>query len=173
MKRPSLHPQEKDRLNIIRSLNILDTHPEERFDRITKLAKNKLGVPICTISIIDEHREWYKSYVGLSITEGPRKTSFCAHTLLIPKKDILIVEDTLKDSRFFNNPQVTANPSIRFYAGINLMHKESGLPVGVFCIKDYKPRIFSKNEIETFLELAKEAEYQINKENVLHSKDNV
>jgi len=166
MRRPDPHPQEEERLKIIRSLEILDTHPEERFDRITKMAIEKFNMPISSITIVDKDREWYKSFKGLDLNESPRNESFCGHALL--EKDIFIVGDTLDDKRFFDNPQVKKNRKnhkpIRFYAGINLKHKESGLPVGVFCVKGYKPHKLSKEEIEAFKELAKEAEYEINKE---------
>jgi GAF domain-containing protein len=167
MQRPSLHPQEEERLNIIKSLNILDTKPEERFDKITKMATSKLHAPISTITIIDKDREWFKSFKGITTNQAPRNVSFCGHTLL--SHDVLIVEDTFKDKRFIGNPQVKANHPIRFYAGINLYHKPSGLPVGVFCIKDYKPRTLTKEELDLFKELAKESEYEINKEKTLHS----
>jgi GAF domain-containing protein len=169
MHKPSLHPKEEERLNIIKSLDILDTQPEERFDKITKMAIEKLKTPISTITIIDKDREWFKSFKGLDINQSPRDTSFCGHALLA--SNILEVEDASKDKRFSNNPQVKSNTPVRFYAGINLKHTQSGLPVGVFCIKDYKPRKLNPNEINIFLELAKEAEYQLNKEKVLHSKD--
>ena len=167
MHRPSPHPKEEERLNIVKALNILDTKPEERFDKITKTAIEKLGVPISTITIIDKDREWFKSHKGINKSESPRDTSFCGHALLV--SDIFIIEDTLKDVRFENHPQTKPPLSIRFYAGINLKHKQSGFPVGVFCIKDYRPRTLNLNELEIFLELAKEAEYQLNKEKMLHS----
>jgi GAF domain-containing protein len=170
MHKPSPHPKEEERLNIVKALNILDTKPEERFDKITKMATERLHVPISTITIIDKDREWFKSYKGLSRSESPRDVSFCGHALLM--SDIFMIEDTLKDERFENHPQTKAPLPIRFYAGINLKHKQSGFPVGVFCIKDYKPRTLHLNELEIFLELAKEAEYQLNKEKTLHSKDN-
>jgi GAF domain-containing protein len=169
MQRPTHHPQEEERLKIIKSLEILDTHPEERFDRITKMAIEKFNMPISSITIIDKDREWFKSFKGLSHNESPRDESFCGHALL--SKDIFEIVDTLEDQRFEGNPQVKRRQKpIRFYAGINLKHRESGLPVGVLCIKDYKPHKLSKEEIEIFKELAKEAEYEINKEKKLHSK---
>lgn len=167
MRRPLLHPQEDERLNIIKALNILDTKPEERFDKITKTATEKLHTPISTITIIDEDREWFKSFKGISKTESPRDQSFCGHAIL--EDNTFIVEDTFKDNRFVDNPQVKTPHPIRFYAGINLYHKGSGLPVAVFCIKDYKPHKLSKEELKTFLELAKEAEYEINKEKTHHT----
>lgn len=168
MQKAPLHPKEQDRLNILNTLNILDTKPEERFDKITKTAVEKIKVPISTITIIDEKREWFKSCQGLKEKEGSREESFCGHALLA--SDIFIVEDTLKDSRFSDNPHVTTKPSIRFYAGISLKQKNSGMPLGVFCIKDYKPRNLTAQEIEEFLELAKEAEYELNIEHLKQKK---
>lgn len=160
MQKPALHPLELDRLNILKSLDILDTKPEERFDKITRLAAEKLHVPISTITLLDEKREWFKSSQGLKKCEDSRETSFCGHALLA--SDIFIIEDTLKDERFADNPHVKENPPIRFYTGVSLKHQKTGLPIGVFCIKDYKPRTLSNEEISTMLELAKEAEYQLN-----------
>lgn len=167
MQKSPLHSEENDRLNIVKTLNILDTKSEERFDNITKNAVEKLNVPISTITIIDEKREWFKSHQGLAAKEGPRDISFCGHALLA--SDVFIVEDTLKDNRFIDNPYVKANPPIRFYAGISLKHKKTNLPIGVLCVKDYKPRKLSTGEIGTLLELAKEAEYELNIEQVRKS----
>lgn len=166
MQKAQQHSREQARLNILNSLNILDTKPEERFDKITKLALERLHVPISTITIIDEKREWFKSCQGLTQRSGSREESFCGHALLA--SDIFIVEDTLKDQRFLKNPHVILNPHIRFYAGMSLKHKETNLPIGVFCIKDNKPRKITTEEIGIFLELAKEAEYELNVEQIRH-----
>lgn len=160
MKTPPIFDQEEERLHIVNSLNILDTKPEERFDKITKTAIEKLKVPISTITIVDKDREWFKSCQGLDIKEGPREISFCGHALLA--SDLFVIEDTLKDSRFADNPYVKANPPIRFYAGISLKHIQTGLPIGVFCVKDYKPRQLSLEELDIFMELAKEAQFVLN-----------
>ena len=164
MQKPAIHPLELERLSILKTLDILDTKPEERFDNITKLAIEKLHVPISTITLLDEKREWFKSSQGLNKHEDSREASFCGHALLA--SDIFIVEDTLKDERFVDNPHVKSHNPIRFYAGISLKHTKTGLPIGVFCIKDYKPRILTNEEIGVILELAKEAEYQLNIEKI-------
>lgn len=152
---------EKDRIQSVKDLNILDTKPEERFDALTKEATEKLNVPISTLSIIDEKREWYKSCQGLPTTEGDRAISFCGHAML--SSVLFMIEDTLKDARFKDNPMVIGSPFIRFYAGARLLNLKTGQPVGVFCIKDTKPRRLTLREIDIFMSLAKCAEEELNK----------
>jgi GAF domain-containing protein len=160
MEKAPIPPFEADRLCAVESLKILDTAAEERFDRLTREATAKFKVPISTITIVDRDREWFKSNQGLTQKEGPRDISFCGHALLKPT--ILILEDTLKDDRFADNPMVTGSPFIRFYAGKALEERGSHLPVGVFCIKDHKPHQMSTAEIADFLDLAKRAEDEVN-----------
>ncbi len=152
---------EEARICSVQGLNILDTDSEERFNIFTKEATIRFAVPISTITIIDKDREWYKSAQGLSKKEGPRDISFCGHALM--SEVILIIEDTLADSRFFDNPMVLGEPHIRFYAGKSLYDQKSGLPIGVFCIKDTKPRKFSLNDINDFLAIAQRVDDEINK----------
>jgi len=152
---------EKDRICAVFDLKILDTATEERFDLITRQAVVRFGVPISTITIIDKDREWYKSMQGLSKREGPRDISFCGHAML--HEEIYIIEDTLKDPIFADNPMVIGEPFIRFYAGKSLHDRKIGLPVGVFCIKDVKPRKMGLADIELFLQLAERAEDEVNK----------
>jgi len=152
---------EKARLCAVQGLNLLDTSSEERFDRITKKATERFSVPISTITLIDRDREWYKSVQGLKNREGSRDTSFCGHALMT--EVILIIEDTSADPRFADNPMVKGTPFIRFYAGKSLYEEKSHLPVGVFCIKDYRPRKLSISDINDFLDLAHEAEIEVNR----------
>lgn len=161
MKLAPIPQNEEQRLLALYKLKILDTAAESRFNKITKEAIKKFNVPISTISIIDTEREWYKSSCGVQKTEAPRDTSFCGHTLL--NESVLVIEDTLKDERFKNNPQVINSPKIRFYAGVALREKNSGLPVAVLCIKDIKPKTFSVDEVSHLLQLAKTAENELNK----------
>ena len=161
MEKAPIPTFEKDRLCAVQDLKILDTESEERFDRITKAAIAKFSVPISTITIVDKDREWYKSAQGLTVQQGPRETSFCGHALI--HEDIYIVEDTLKDPVFADNPMVIGEPFIRFYAGKSLHDKKSGLPVGVFCIKGLQPRKMNMADIDNFLQLAEEAENELNK----------
>ncbi len=160
MKKPMTPPDEQERLCSLYGLDLLDTAPEERFDRITDMAIKKFNVPISTIALIDKDREWFKSVQGLPKKEGPRDTSFCGHALI--QEYIMIVSDTLKDERFLNNPQVINPPYIRFYAGKSLYERKTNKPVGVFCVKDYIPRVFNEKDIADFIELAILAEDEIN-----------
>ena len=118
MKTPELPADERTRLEILRSLKILDTLPEERFDRLTRLARKLFDVPIALVSLVDVNRQWFKSSAGLDATETPREISFCGHAIL--GDDILVVSDTQLDERFHDNPLVTGGPAIRFYAGCPL-----------------------------------------------------
>lgn len=154
-------PNEKQRLEAVHGMAILDTKPESRFDAITKKATDLLKVPISTITILDEKREWFKSCVGLDQKEGERAISFCGHALMV--KDLFIIKDTLEDERFKDNPMVIGHPFIRFYAGQSLLDYKTGQPIGVFCIKDTKPRNFSIEETGVFIDLANLAEKELNK----------
>ena len=161
MEKAPIPENDKERICALEGLNLLDTATEERFDRITKKATERFSVPISTITLVDKDREWFKSAQGLSTREGPRDLSFCGHALM--SEVILVIEDTLADKRFADNPMVLGSPFIRFYVGKSLYEKKSGLPVGVFCIKDTKPRKFGLDEMSDFLDLAKQAEDEINK----------
>jgi len=161
MQTAPIPQDEKQRLEAVHRIAILDTEPEERFDVLTKEAVEKLKVPISIVSILDSNREWFKSCVGLDQKEGDRSVSFCGHALFA--KDIFIIEDTLKDPRFADNPMVTSSPFIRFYAGIALLDYKTNQPIGVFCVKDTKPRAFNMNEINTLINLADRAERELNK----------
>jgi GAF domain-containing protein len=161
MKEAPIPDNEKERIAAVHKMAILDTQSETRFDDITKEAVKKLKVPISTITILDSKREWFKSYQGLNKREGERAISFCGHALLV--RNIFFVEDTLKDPRFTDNPMVTGSPYIRFYGGIALLDHKTGQSVGVFCIKDTKPRTLSAKEVETFIDLADRAKNELNK----------
>lgn len=152
---------EEDRVCALEDLNILDTKSEERFDCITREAIKRFSVPISTITLVDRDREWFKSVQGLDVKEGPRDISFCGHALI--SQLILVINDTLQDPRFADNPMVTGKPFIRFYAGKSLYDYESKLPVGVFCIKDHIPREMSIADVSDLLDLADRAEQEINK----------
>ena len=150
---------EAERLASLKRLHILDTQPEERFDRITRFATKIFDVPISTITLIDSNREWFKSVCGLNTQEGDRLVSFCGHAMLVD--EILIIRDTKEDKRFSDNPMVVGKPFIRFYAGVPLFAVD-GQRIGTLCLKDIKPRDFSTEEIKTLKSLARWAELEIN-----------
>lgn len=150
---------EKERLTALKDLEILDTAPEERFDRITQIAQRLFNVPICTLSLIDSHREWFKSCQGLDDSEGLRAISFCGHAIL--EKNIFVIPDALDDQRFFDNPIVAGKPYIRFYAGQPIC-SANGHRVGTLCIKDTKPREFTETDKALLRDLASWAELELN-----------
>lgn len=158
MLKPELPPNESVRLGHLRSLRILDTPAEERFDRLTRLAKRLLDVPIALVSLVDEHRQWFKSSTGLDVRETPREDSFCGHAIL--GDDYLVVPDATKDARFADNPLVTGEPHIRFYAGIPLKCMD-GTKLGTFCVIDTKPRKISKEDLLSLKDLTEIAEREI------------
>lgn len=127
---------EEDRIASLRSLELLDTPPEERFDRITRVAAELFGVPIALISLVDSDRQWFKSCYGTAITETPRDISFCAHAIL--GDDIFYVPDTRRDPRFADSPLVSEQ-NIRFYAGVPLAGPQEYM-IGTLCIMDNVPR---------------------------------
>src|SRR3989344_6629191 len=163
MKEAPIPKDELKRIASVYALDILDTPPEERFDRLTKSATLIFHVPISTLTIIDANREWFKSCQGLEATEGDRAISFCGHALV--ENEILVVPDTAKDDRFADNPMVVGAPYLRFYAGVPIMSFD-GARIGVFCIKDTKPREFSKEDQEILKGLAKWAQLEVNSRNL-------
>ncbi|SIS93630.1 sensor domain-containing diguanylate cyclase [Neptunomonas antarctica] len=158
MKKPDTTENEEARLKTLRSLDILDTPAEERFDRLTRLAKHMFDVPIALVSLIDEQRQWFKSSVGLDVRETSREISFCGHAIL--SDEVFIVEDAAEDERFADNPLVLQAPYIRFYAGCPLRHLD-GSTLGTLCIIDTKSRIFNKEDMEALRDLAALAEREL------------
>lgn len=142
---------ERERLDYLRNLGILDTPVEERFERVTRVLCRALNVPIAGISLLDEDRLWFKSIQGLAVTEIPREQALCGQTLLDDK--LLVVEDTTLDKRFANNPLVTGKQHIRFYAGQPLT-VANGLRVGTLCVLDTKSRAMSLEEREILADMA-------------------
>lgn len=133
-KRPENEPE---RLATLRSLNILDTPRDDRFDRFTRLAARIFDIPIALISLVDENRQWFKSVEGFEGTETPREFSFCAHAIL--GDGVFEVRNSRRDSRFRDNPLVLGQPHIRYYAGAPLLTPE-GNKIGALCIIDRVPR---------------------------------
>ena len=151
LKKPDIPANEEDRLETLRSLNILDTPAEERFDRLTRMTRRLLDVPVVLVSLVDEDRQWFKSCMGLSDTETSRDVSFCGHAIL--GEEVFIIPDALEDERFADNPLVVSAPNIRFYAGCPL-RAPNGLKMGTLCILDQKPRSISDDDLESLKDLA-------------------
>ncbi|HFQ5142084.1 TPA: diguanylate cyclase [Vibrio vulnificus] len=158
MQTPEKPDNEPQRIADLHSLNILDTAAEERFDRVTRIARRLFDVPIALVSLVDEDRQWFKSCFGLNASETPRDISFCGHAIL--GADTLIVEDASQDARFADNPLVTGEPHIRFYAGVPLMFEHSSC-LGTLCIIDIKPRTLNEDERLDLIDLAKMAEREL------------
>jgi diguanylate cyclase (GGDEF)-like protein len=135
---PAAKPaNEEQRVAALHLLNLLDTPPEERFDRLTRLAKRLFDVPTALVTLIDTNRQWFKSRAGFEATDTPRNTSFCGHAIL--SDDLLLIDDARNDRRFNDNPFVTGAPYIRFYAGCPLVVNGTNR-LGTFCLFDSKPR---------------------------------
>ncbi len=151
MLEPPAPLNETARLISLHSLRILDTPSEERFDRVTRMAKRVFGVEICLISLVDTARQWFKSRQGLEACETSREISFCGHAIL--KDEVLVIPDASKDERFHDNPLVTDDPNIRFYAGCPI-HGPAGHRIGTLCLIDRAPRAFSAEDEETLRDFA-------------------
>jgi two-component system, NtrC family, sensor kinase len=136
---------EADRLRALRSYKILDTKPEQRFDELTQLAALICGVPISMISLIDAERQWYKSRFGLDVQQTPRALSFCTHAIMQP--ELFVVPDATQDERFAQNPFVTGDPHIRFYAGTPLATRDGHL-LGTLCVIDREPHTLTEAQME-------------------------
>jgi diguanylate cyclase (GGDEF)-like protein len=151
LKPPETPDDERLRLAKLRSLRLLDTAQDDpRFDRLTRMARRIFEVPIAMVSLVDEHRQWFKSCAGLDVSETPRTVSFCGHAIL--GSEVFIVEDALADERFADNPMVEGDPHIRFYAGCPLIL--DGRRLGTLCLADHSPRSLDQDQIDIFKDLA-------------------
>jgi GAF domain-containing protein len=130
---PAVPLDEEERLRALRDLSILDSEPEERFDRLTRLAQDIFQAPIALVSLVDDTRQWFTSRQGLAATETSREVSFCGHSIL--GEGVFVVPDATLDPRFTNNPLVTGDPDIRFYAGVPL-NSTDGRSLGTLCVID-------------------------------------
>lgn len=150
---------ERQRQAELVALKILDTPPEERFDRIVRLAKAIFRVPIAYIALVDRDRQWFKAKEGLTAAQTGRAESFCGHAIMQDR--VMIVSDAREDERFRDNPMVTGDPFVRFYAGQPLK-SAGGQNVGTLCIVSSEPRTLSDQEQWTLRELAALAERELN-----------
>ena len=158
MLTPAIPADERQRMQALRDMNLLDTPPEERFDRVTRLAKQVFETPIALVSLVDADRQWFKSRQGLDAEETPRNISFCGHAILDDK--ILVVKDATMDRRFCDNPLVCGDPNIRFYAGYPLAAPD-GSRVGTLCVIDDKPRQISDEQLKLLRELGRMVEEEL------------
>jgi len=155
---PALHPDESFRLAALRDLAVLDSAPEERFDRLTRIAQKMFGVRAALIGLVDSDRVWFKSRSSRGRRTIPRRLSFCGHTIL--GDDLLFVSDARRDPRFGDNPMVTAKSGILFYAGAPL-RGTGGAPVGSFCLIDSRPRRLSPGSRSLLQDIAGAAESEL------------
>ena len=135
---------EADRLNALRDLLLLDTPPEERYDRLARFVAEQLDMPIALLTLVDGQRQWFKSRVGVEATQTPRDISFCGHAIM--GNALFVIEDASSDPRFSDNPLVVGEPHIRFYAGAPLS-SPSGYHIGTLCVIDTVPRTLGPVEL--------------------------
>jgi PAS domain S-box-containing protein len=161
MKSPDIPSDEQERLQALKLTELLDSPREERFDRLTRVARDTFNVTTALISLIDSDRQWFKSAQGLEASETPRNISFCGHAILAD--DILVIENALDDERFADNPLVADEPAIRFYAGAPLRTLD-GYRLGTLCLIESRPRSFTAKERRLLRDLADCVEGEINHE---------
>jgi len=141
------YTKETERLEELDSFSILDTLPESDYDDLTAIAAEICDSPISLISLIDNDRQWFKSHHGLDASETPKQFAFCAHAINDPE-NIFMIEDSRKDERFHDNPLVTADPNVIFYAGVPLV-SDNNLPLGTLCVIDDKPKVLTESQLKT------------------------
>ena len=141
---------EASRIAALNRYAILDTEPEQSFDDLVTLAAHICRTPMAMLSLVDEHRQWFKSKVGVQVRETPREISICTHA--IQQDDLFIVSDTRQDPRFRDNPLVVGEPRVRFYAGAPLIN-EDGFALGTLCVVDREPRELDEDQKNALLSL--------------------
>ncbi len=154
MKMPNIPKNESTRLQTLLTYSILDTLPEKDFDDLTAIASEICQTPISLISLVDDKRQWFKSRYGLDATETPKEHAFCAHAINNPNEEF-IVPDSTKDERFKDNPLVTGEPNVNFYAGIPLVTAE-GHALGTLCVIDNKPKEITPAQLKALKALSRQ-----------------
>jgi GAF domain-containing protein len=150
-----LPADEAERLAALREYHVLDTPPEASFDDLTWLASYICQTPMALVTLIDRHRQWFKSRLGIDVAETPRTESICAHAVLKPDR-ILEVPDAAKDRRFATMPAIAGGPCVRFYAGAPLVGAR-GHAVGTICVMDREPRTLTDDQRRALRILAAQA----------------
>ncbi len=160
MQAPAIPNNEIERIATLRTLLILDTPPEARFDNLVKVAASYFRVPIALASLVDENRQWFKAACGLDAKETPRDISFCGHAIL--GEGPFIISNALEDTRFADNPLVLGAPFIRFYAGVPLK-ASNGHKLGTLCIISPEPKQMTPDEINMLVDMGKLVEVELQK----------
>lgn len=151
--------KEAARLTALRSYDILDTGPEKSFDDLTSLASHVCETPIALISLVDSDRQWFKSKVGLDLSQTSRDIAFCSHAIEQP--DLFVIRDATQDERFSSNPLVVSEPQIRFYAAMPVFSSDGEHALGTLCVIDREPRDLDERQTEALRALARQVQAQL------------
>ncbi|MBP7658355.1 MAG: GAF domain-containing protein, partial [Pseudoxanthomonas sp.] len=154
MSPPPKPDNEEARLDALYSFDILDSAPEQGFDDLVRIAAGICGVPMAAVTLIDRDRQWFKAQVGIEHPDPSRESSFCAHAILAPERT-MVVPDATRDTRFADNPLVTAENGIRFYAGAPLLTRD-GFALGALCVVDDQPRDLAPFQCEALEALSRQ-----------------
>lgn len=152
MTKPIIPVNESERLLALESYHIIDTLPEESYNDLTRIASIICNTPIALVTLVDERRQFFKSKQGIAVSETDRDISFCAHAINAPA-ELMMVEDARKDDRFSDNPLVTGDLKVVFYAGMPLV-TDDGFALGTLCVVDYQPRELSDDQQQALKSLA-------------------